>query len=436
MVQVAIIGGGLGGLLLALSLHKRNISTAIYEARSEDDAHLGGSIALGPNALRTLDRVGIYEALCVRGFVYEKFYVANGRGQTLDYVFHGSNALYNFPALRIKRAILREELLHHVKRAGIPIYWNKKCVHVTDSDLTAATGAATAEFSDGDRVSADFVIGADGIHSRVRPFVAPNVGNPVFDGLIGISGSIHSDEMLGVGESFQEKSGIQLPCLLFGANGTIGILPSSADGKDIGWFANVEAEDRSREEWARFGSDGQGMKDVILHKFFNGDRADQWPEMVRQLILQTPPEALANWPFYKLPHLDRWSSPSKRVIVIGDAAHAMPPTGGQGSAMAFEDADTLSHVLARVYSPGFNQATDLSDLIAKWEHHRQERVVKITKYTSQNGKMRKSSRYVCEQMAKEWMIWAALKVKGPQAGNGWIFSYNPEDVLAAISAET
>jgi 2-polyprenyl-6-methoxyphenol hydroxylase-like FAD-dependent oxidoreductase len=101
--------------------------------------------------------------------------------------------------------------------------------------------------------------------------------------------------------------------------------------------------------------------------------------------------------------------------------------------MAFEDADTLSYVLARTYSPDFNQATDLSDLIRKWEHHRQDRITKITDFTATNGRLRKSSSHVYEQVAKEWIIWAALKIKGPQGGGAWIFSYTPEDVLAAIS---
>jgi len=51
--------------------------------------------------------------------------------------------------------------------------------------------------------------------------------------------------------------------------------------------------------------------------------------------------------------------------------------------MAFEDVNTLSYVLARDYSPDFNQATDLSDLILKWQHHRQDRVGKISDFTNQ-----------------------------------------------------
>lgn len=79
--------------------------------------------------------------------------------------------------------------------------------------------------------------------------------------------------------------------------------------------------------------------------------------------------------------------------------------------MAFEDADTLSYVLARTYSPDFIQATSLSHLIMKWEHHRQDRVVKMTDLTRQSGRLRKSSTYVCKKVAREWIIWAALKIR-------------------------
>lgn len=101
--------------------------------------------------------------------------------------------------------------------------------------------------------------------------------------------------------------------------------------------------------------------------------------------------------------------------------------------MAFEDADTLSYVLSRAYSPDFNQAQHLSTLIAKWERHRQDRIDRVTAFTTQNKNLRKPSAYAYEQAAKEWVIWAALKFKGPQGGAAWMYSYTPEDVLAAIS---
>jgi 2-polyprenyl-6-methoxyphenol hydroxylase-like FAD-dependent oxidoreductase len=153
--------------------------------------------------------------------------------------------------------------------------------------------SATVEFSDdGEQVSVDFAVAADGVHSRVRPFVAPDVGDPSFNGLLGIVGMMGADELGGLGG----KLGLHLPCVLFGANGSIGVLPSSLDGKDLEWFANLEAEDRSREEWATFGDNGQDMKDLLLQSFVHSDKIDHWPEIVKQLLRKTPPEVLANWP--------------------------------------------------------------------------------------------------------------------------------------------
>lgn len=143
------------------------------------------------------------------------------------------------------------------------------------------------------RVSADFIVGADGIHSRVRQFVAPDVGDPSFDGLMGIIGTMGANELT---HPEKEHGGLHVPCMLFGANGSIGILASDFDGKEIEWFANLEAEDRSREEWTRFGNNGQETKDLLLQSFQYFDKIDQWPEMVKQLLLKTPPETLTNWP--------------------------------------------------------------------------------------------------------------------------------------------
>jgi 2-polyprenyl-6-methoxyphenol hydroxylase-like FAD-dependent oxidoreductase len=103
--------------------------------------------------------------------------------------------------------------------------------------------------------------------------------------------------------------------------------------------------------------------------------------------------------------------------------------------MALEDADTLSYVLARAYSLDFNQAKDLPDLITKWEHHRQDRIARIADFTARNGKLRKSSQNVYARVAKECLIWAALKLMGPEGGAAWIFSYTPEDIPAILSPE-
>lgn len=75
--------------------------------------------------------------------------------------------------------------------------------------------------------------------------------------------------------------------------------------------------------------------------------------------------------------------------------------------MAFEDAETLAYVLSRVLAPDFD-AQALSDIVSRWERHRQGRIAKVIDFTTKNGDLRKSSPHFYEQAAKEWVIWATF----------------------------
>jgi len=109
-----------------------------------------------------------------------------------------------------------------------------------------------------------------------------------------------------------------------------------------------------------------------------------------------------------------------RVILIGDAAHAMPPTGGQGAAQALEDAVTLADTLASLNDKEVKQL----NVVRKWESTRQERVKRILAFTSKGGDMRKSSVSTFRQILKEWTMWAYFLWLGPDAGLSWIYDYD------------
>jgi 2-polyprenyl-6-methoxyphenol hydroxylase-like FAD-dependent oxidoreductase len=280
--------------VLALSLHKRNISTAIFEARPESYVQ-GGNIALAPNALRVLDRLGAYEALRTSGFNYEELTFASRSGAELGRFRNGSSSQYNFLALRIHRTLVREELLRRVKKAGIPVHWSKKCIGVVAETATTkdGDGSATVSFEDGESVTARFVVAADGIHSQVRSFVAPKAADPSFSGLMGIGATVMADELGSVGN----EHGLSLPCMLFGANGTFAIMPASFDGRELGYFTTLEAGDRGRDGWAKLGENREEMKSMLADKFLKSSNSDsQWPELVRQLCEKTPSGELRCWP--------------------------------------------------------------------------------------------------------------------------------------------
>ncbi|KAJ4251031.1 hypothetical protein NW762_011681 [Fusarium torreyae] len=425
MPQVIIIGGGLAGPVLALALHKQSINSAIYELRPQS-YRSGGNIAIAPNAARVLDHVGVYGRLHTRGFNYEEISFENGSGNVLGKFLNGSQKQYNFSALRIKRSVMHDELLAACEQRGIPIHYEKKFKRI----LSETSENVTAVFDDGEEVTAGFVVGCDGIHSKVRDHV--EIVRPEYSGLMGIMGSVTDTDLT----SIYATSGPSFPSMMFGANGSFAIMPSSFDGKEIGYFATIEAEDRSQEEWSQLFQNKAELHQWLTDRFASS--SSRWPALVQELCEKTPNDTLTSWPFFSVPTLQNWKSTAQRVVVIGDAAHAIPPTGGQGAAMAFEDAETLSYVLGRLHNlhlahPEGSHELFAGDTLEKWQRHRQDRIVKVLDFTSKNGTLRKSSPHAYEQAAKEWIIWAAFKLMGAEAGAKWLYTYNAENVLGVIA---
>ena len=131
--------------------------------------------------------------------------------------------------------------------------------------------------------------------------------------------------------------------------------------------------------------------------------------------------------FFEAPPFEHWTSTKGRVIIIGDAAHAFSPQGGQGAAMALEDGETLAHTIAHG-----DFATDRMTLLGKWERHRQARLQLVKEMTDWSGKQRAPVNSSIAFYFKEWAIRVALKIKGPILGTGWLYSYNPEDIVKVL----
>lgn len=120
------------------------------------------------------------------------------------------------------------------------------------------------------------------------------------------------------------------------------------------------------------------------------------------------------------------------MILIGDAAHAIPPSGGQGAASAFEDAETLAYVLAKLNLPGRTHS-GLRESLQRWERHRMQRISRILDYTVRAGNIRKRSSGVMK-ILKEWTIWALFKFYEYQGGGPtWIYNYSAENIISIIS---
>jgi len=90
-------------------------------------------------------------------------------------------------------------------------------------------------------------------------------------------------------------------------------------------------------------------------------------------VSQIPHDTINVWPYYIVPKLEKWASKQRRVIILGDSAHAIPPSAGQGINQAFEDIYIFSLLLGEVGK----HKVDMQDALSFWQRHRQERIEKV-----------------------------------------------------------
>ncbi|KKZ64777.1 hypothetical protein EMCG_09318 [[Emmonsia] crescens] len=99
-------------------------------------------------------------------------------------------------------------------------------------------------------------------------------------------------------------------------------------------------------------------------------------DIVQSALENAPVENMGIWPFCGIPKLSKWASPTDMVIVLGDAAHAIPPTAGQGVNQVFEDVNMLALLLSKL-----PPQTPLREALKFWQEYRQRRIDKILELT-------------------------------------------------------
>ena len=342
-------------------MHRVSIPCTVYDSRLESFS-LGGGITLSPNALGVLDSLGVYERVRNKGFHFDTLEFKDADGKTTDVHYFGSEKLYGYRAFRIIRDLLVNELKAMLKESGVEVKYNAKFSRVLSE--SSVLEKVEFEFADGSTSSASLLIGSDGIHSTVRRYIHPNAA-PMYSGLMAINSVVPRSKL-------RIPDGYHLPATVTGKPGAFLLVPQEVDGSELLMGSQRRFEEKDREGWDKLSADKQGLLDMLR------ENKNDWPDIAQSALEGAPLQNMGIWPFYGIPRLDKWASAGNRVIIVGDAAHAIPPTAGQGVNQAFEDIDMLALLLSKLSS-----SAPLSKALDFWQAFRQERADKVLDLTKQ-----------------------------------------------------
>lgn len=363
--DVAICGAGLAGLSLALALHSHGIKCTVYEAADTPEKGIRGSFQLAPNGQTPLDRYGILDDLLKSSRIFpEGGTLKKSDGTVIQELILGDKELFGYDSIRIMRRTIICKFVDTLQEKGVPVICNRKFTRIiseTDSEVTI-------EFVDGSTARTSLLVGSDGIHSRLRKSLFPEVEAQYF-GSIAIGGSFAASkvDMLG-----------SFPYGLYnGPLGNIMIGPHVRDDTEWVAFLGRSFPDLGRQGWKDMANNKEKLREVLA------EGQEVWLPQIRQAIASIDDDELFLWAMYVLPELESWTSPKSKIVLVGDAAHAFPPTAGQGANMAFEDGYTLGLVLAAV-----GDKILLEEALQFWQEMRKDRLKRVLDLTIQWAKMR------------------------------------------------
>jgi 2-polyprenyl-6-methoxyphenol hydroxylase-like FAD-dependent oxidoreductase len=328
-LPVAIAGGGIAGLALALNLHARSIPCLVYEAASELKP-LGVGITLLPHAMRELKALGLQDKIAAIGIETRESAFFNRFGQRIYGEPRGKLAGYPVAEYGIHRGGLHMLLYREViARLGADaVVLNRRCVGL-DQDAEGVTLHFQTETGEpAPNVRAEIAIACDGVNSAIRKQYYPQESLR-YTGINTWRGVTRRKPILD-GHTY-----IRIGALRTGKIVVYPIVDYPETGEQlINWVAELESDESTPNDWNRTA----GPEKVLpIYK----DWAIDWLD-VPDLIASA--EAIFEYPMVDKDPIDRWTF--ERVTFAGDAAHPMYPRGSNGSAQSFIDVRVLADLLA------------------------------------------------------------------------------------------
>ncbi len=361
-MEVVVVGAGIGGLSLALSLHQAGIPARVYEA-VRAPAPLGVGINLQPTAVRELTELGLADDLARIGNETDRLSYLNRHGQPVWSEARGWAAGYNWPQYSIHRGQLQMMLLDatrdRIGEASIRTGLRLEGFQQTGQRVKALF----RDVRSGSLVSdeADILVAADGIHSTVRRHFYPAEGQPRFASQILWRAATDAEPFLG-GQTMIIAGHLRQRIIVY----PIG--PGAQPGQLLtNWICQMEVQNDAppHEDWNR-----RVARETVLAAF------DQWrfPWLdMPSLIART--SDIYEFPLVDRDPVDRWSF--GRVTLIGDAAHPMQPIGSQAGSQAIIDARALTAALLATADP--------EEALQRYDHERRPAMNDITLRNRQFG---------------------------------------------------
>lgn len=314
-MTILIAGGGIGGLSMALALAHYGLPSVVLE-QADTFSEVGAGIQIGPNGMLALEQLGVTEELQQRGTYPEAIRIHDGlTGARLNEVPLGAfaQAKYGAPYRVFHRAELQAALLEAARRQ--PLIRIRNSFRIKDFAETQST--VTVRSISGETATGDLLVGADGMWSRIRRQLFPDI-TPTFYGksawrtVIDVSKASRpfADPAIGLWMA-PDAHLVHYPVM---------------GGRMINVVAVIT------EKFDRVGWSNEGQSKELMRHY------DNWQDTPRRFLRSA--EGWQKWALFSLERLPSWSR--GRVALLGDAAHPPIPFLAQGGVMAIEDAYALA----------------------------------------------------------------------------------------------